>query len=181
MRTKLYALITGLALALVSNGYAGGGVEAPGDGARERILTVARSLIGIREATGHNDGPIVEAILASTGNAKGDPWCAAANYYVYSRAGYGYLVPRSAWSPDWVAGATWKQGRGTTPLPADSFGIYFSSLGRVGHTGLIEQWSNSVAVTLEGNTNDQLSRDGDGYYRKRRLTRQIYAVRSWVR
>lgn len=178
---KRYVAILGLLLvALGANCNAGEGTAAPGSGARDRVLTVARSLIGTREATGHNDGAVVEEILASTGNEKGDPWCAAANYYVYSRAGYGQLVPRSAWSPDWVAGATWKQGRGATPLPADTFGLYFPSMGRVGHTGIIEQWGSSVAITLEGNTNGEGSRDGDGYYRKRRLVRQIYAVRAWL-
>jgi hypothetical protein len=46
-------------------------------GPREDVMGVARSLIGTTEETGRNDGPVIEAILASTGNRKGDPYCAA--------------------------------------------------------------------------------------------------------
>ncbi len=152
-------------------------------GGRERVVDVARSLVGLREETGRNDGPLVEKILAFVGLEKGDPWCAAANFYCYQQAGEWIRVPRSGWSPDWVEGAQWKQGRGPHPQPGDTFGIYFESKGRVAHTGMIERWGDAV-TTLEGNTGatgsvGEADRNGDGYYRKRRLKRQIYAVRDW--
>ena len=147
---------------------------------REDVINEARSLVGIRELTGNNDGEVVESILASAGAEKGDPWCAAFNYYVYSRAGYGKLVPRSAWSPDWVKSPTWKQGIGAIPKTSDTFGIYFTSKGRVAHTGIVEEWGKKYVTTIEGNTNKAGSREGDGVYRKYRYKDQIYAVRSWL-
>ena len=154
---------------------------------RKRILSTALSLIGTREATGNNDGPIIEAILASTGNRRGEPYCAAFCYWCYVQSGLGGIVPPSAWSPDWVARPTWSRDRGgSTPLPGDPFGIYFSSKGRVAHVGLVRKWGNQSVVTVEANTSPEAAsgsaadRDGGGIWSKRRLTRQIHASRNWL-
>ena len=140
--------------------------------------------MGVREATGRNDGPVVEAIQDSVNMGNG-PWCAAFNFYCYLKAALSHLVPKSAWSPDWVRGATWTRARGgQTPKPGDSFGIYFSSKGRVAHTGLVYRWGDTV-LCIEGNTGPtgsvgEADRNGDGVYKKRRSPRQIYAVRNWI-
>lgn len=145
-------------------------------------MAVAESLVGTVEATGRNDGPRIEQMLRWVGAERGDPWCAAYNYGCYKIAGYGGLVPASAWSPDWVKNATWIHNGGQVPQAADSFGIYFQSKGRVAHTGLVRSWG-TVVRTYEGNTipdgatGDQ--REGGGAYSKRRSSRQIYSVRNW--
>lgn len=123
-----------------------------------------------------------------TGVPLGSPYCASFNAYVYDQAGIAKgRFPLSAWSPAWVARPTWtKASGGTTPKPADAFGIYFKNLGRVAHTGLIERWEDRSAVTLEANTSPSAEfgaaadRDGDGFHRKRRLHSQIYAIRNWL-
>ena len=154
---------------------------------RQRVLRVAEGLLGTKEETGKNDGKIIEAVLASTGNRKGDPYCAAFNYYCYREAGLAKLVPRSAWSPDWAAKPTWTLAEGgQTPKPADSFGIYFPSKKRVAHTGLVKKWTPPTLQTVEGNTSPEDTagsaddRDGRGIWSKRRLIRQIHAVRDWI-
>jgi hypothetical protein len=156
-------------------------------GPREDVMGVARSLLGTTEKTGRNDGPVIEAILASTGNRKGDPYCAAFVYYCGKTAGYPKLYPRSAWSPDMVQSPTWTRANGgQEPRAADAFGIYFPRKGRVAHTGLIESASRSVFVTVEGNTSPEAAagsaadRDGGGIWRKRRLRSQVHSVRSWA-
>jgi hypothetical protein len=155
---------------------------------RKRILSTALAHIGTREATGKNDGPIIEAILASTGNSKGDPYCAAFCYWSYDRAGLASLVPCSAWSPDWVTRPTWSRERGgATPRPGDPFGIYFTSRGRVAHVGLVRQWGRQSVVTVEANTSPEAAagsaadRDGGGIWSKRRLIRQVHSSRNWLR
>jgi hypothetical protein len=40
------------------------------------IIAIAQKQLGIREATGNNDGPQVEAYLATVGLKKGELWCA---------------------------------------------------------------------------------------------------------
>jgi hypothetical protein len=182
------ALLTAFIFAsFVGHALAGAGGAPQGTGARDRVLATAVGLLGTTEATGHNDGPAVERILASTGNRRGEPYCAAFNFYCYQQAGLASLAPRSAWSPDWVRSPTWTRAEGgRTPQPADSFGIYFSSKGRVAHTGLVRAWAPRVVVTVEANTSPDAApgsaadRDGGGIWSKRRLTSQIYAVRDWI-
>lgn len=154
---------------------------------RKRILSTALALIGTREATGKNDGPIIEAILASTGNTKGEPYCAAFCFWCYQQAGLESLVPRSAWSPDWVARPTWSRDLGgIAPRPGDPFGIYFASKGRVAHVGLVRKLGKQSLVTVEANTSPEAAagsaadRDGGGIWSKRRLIRQIHASRNWL-
>lgn len=146
-----------------------------------RLIEVARGTIGWREV-GRNSGPLVDKILASVGlEGTRAPWCAAWVVYIGDEA-FGKKdnpYPRSAWSPDFVKSPKWNRGRGEKPGPADAFGIYFQSLKRVAHTGIIEKVEGKWAVTIEGNTNDDGSRDGDGVYRKRRPLGTILA-RSWL-
>jgi hypothetical protein len=145
---------------------------------RGELLAIFISQIGIRELTGRNDGKAVEMYLASVGLKKGPPWCAAFVSWGYGMVGI--QAAQSAWSPDWFPSGRviWKQGRGEKPQPCDVFGIYFPDKRRVAHVGIVEQWGESV-LTIEGNTNDAGSREGDGVYRKRRLPRQLYAVSCW--
>ena len=134
---------------------------------REAVLSIARPLVGEREI-GPNDGPFVKEVLASVGLGPGHPWCAAFNFYVFREAGFAGRVPRSAWSPDWVRG-----GRRGNPHKADVFGIYFPAKGRVAHTGLVEVAGETFVTTIEGNTNEAGSREGDGVYRKKRPVRTL--------
>lgn len=83
---------------------------------------------------------------------------------------------------------TWQQGiGGKTPKPGDTFGIYFSSKGRVAHTGFIYEWTDGspYCLTIEGNTGPSGSvgesdRNGDGIYLKRRMKSDIHSVRNWI-
>lgn len=153
----------------------------------QRVLRVAAGKVGVREATGRNDGPEVEAMLRSTGNAKGDPWCASFVYAVAKEAlGVRNPYSRSAYSPDMVAGGR-KDAR--TARPADTFGIYMADKGRVAHTGLVERMEGGFAVTIEGNTSnsaalgsaqDREATNGGGVYRKRRPLATLYRVKTWV-
>lgn len=169
-----------LFLAFLSNALASPGVEA------QRLLVVeqARKSLGIREATGRNDGPLVDEILASV-NLEGTkaPWCAAFIVWVGDKAFGASLFnpyPRSAWSPVFVAKPTWDRQRRGTPLkPADVFGIWFNSMGRVAHVGLVEKNEGDWLVTIEGNTNGGGSRDGDGVYRRRRMAVNVLG-KDWL-
>lgn len=78
------------------------------ESARDRVIREASKLVGTREATRRNDGPIIDAILDSVG-----------------------LTIEGNTSPDAAAGS-------------------------------------------------EADRNGEGIWRKRRLTRQIYSVRDWI-
>lgn len=162
--------------------------------AAERVLLVAESYLDTREATGRNDGDRVEHMLRMTGLPKGNPWCAAAVYTWLVEGGVG--VPGGgrayAWSPTWHPAhrQVWTarrgvnstfQGRGGRQVrPADVFGLHYANLGRIGHVGLIHSDGGRYWITIEGNTNDAGSREGDGVYRKRRLKSNVTVISRWV-
>lgn len=150
---------------------------------RLKVKQVYSSQIGVREKTGHNDGKQVETYLHYCGLTKGQPWCASFVCWCLGQAqvsnprdgGCPYLLERGQ--------LIYKRGKNVADRPpqaSDVFFIWFPDKGRVAHTGYIDSWSNTWCITVEGNTNDAGSREGDGVYRKRRLKRQIYAVANYI-
>ncbi len=151
---------------------------------RNKVKHTCESQIGVRELTGNNDGLMVETFLRSVHLNKGNAWCAAFISWVYQQCEI--VNPKSGWCPNWfpVDKVIYKISQPPinqeTPQAGDVFGIYFSNKKRIAHVGLIIEWTDKYAVTVEGNTNDAGSREGDGVYKKKRLKRQIYAVSSWI-
>jgi hypothetical protein len=139
------------------------------------------SQVGVREATGKNDGKAVESYLKSVGLGKGNAWCAAFVHWCYRACGVETI--KSAWSPSWFPSSKVIYSQAKTkelPKSGDVFGIYFADRKRIAHVGFVHEWGqNSYCITVEGNTNDYGSREGDGVYMKRRLKRQIYQVARW--
>lgn len=152
-----------------------------GNDTRQCVLSSARADLGVREATGHNDGARVEAYQKHVGIPAHGPYCAG--FVSTHLDACGVDNPRSGWSPDYAApkDRVWTTHKAVRmPLPADVFTLYFPSMGRVGHTGLVERVDGRYLVTLEGNTNGGGSRDGDGVYRRRRELRKVYAVTNYI-
>lgn len=141
---------------------------------RERIVQIAAQEIGVREATGNNDGKRVEEYLTYTGLGKGYAWCAAFVSWCYGKAGL--VAPRNAWSP-----ALFPMARRYTPgqvqqgaiQPADLFGIYNTRLGRIDHVGIVREKQGHWILTVEGNVADQV-------VFKRRAVSAIYAFSNWL-
>ena len=158
-----------------------------------KIRSIYTAEIGIREKTGKNDGQRIEEYLSYVGLGKGNPWCAAFICWVYGKAGV--VNPRSGWSPALFPEARiiWSRRRGyiknpllnikhsdAIPRRADIFGIWFQDKKRIAHCGFIDDWQEKYVITVEGNTNESGSREGDGVYRKRRLISTVYKVARWV-
>lgn len=150
---------------------------------REQVNETFRSEIGTREVGGDNQGDKVEAYLEACGLGAGYAWCACFLTWGYDK--HEVENPQSAWSPDWFKDKDtifkrdgnkdsdkWKK--------ADVIGIYFNSKGRIAHVGTIDEVGDKRVITIEGNTNDASSREGDQVLRKRRYKRQIYAVSRYI-
>lgn len=89
----------------------------------------------------------------------------------------------SAWSPAlFTRNVIYNRGslKNKTPCSGDVFGLYFTNLKRVAHVGFVDKWTNQFVITVEGNTNEAGSREGDGVYRKRRPIRTIYIVSDYI-
>lgn len=149
---------------------------------REKVEKTYLSQVGVREATGHNDGQPVEMYLASVNFGKGYAWCAAFVSWVYQQNGV--MNPKSAWVPSWFnSNIIWQSNglKNRLPLPGDVFGIYYSNTKLIGHIGFIHRFSEDITITVEGNTNSAGSSDGDGVYMKRRPTRQLYRIARYIK
>lgn len=151
---------------------------------RNKIKLTCESQLGVRELTGNNDGLMVETFLRSVHLEKGNAWCAAFVSWVYQQCKI--ISPISGWCPDWFPAdkVIYKSNQPTinqrAPQTGDVGGIYFPSKKRIAHMFIIILWTDKYALTIEGNTNEAGSREGDGVYKKKRLKRQIYAVSSWI-
>jgi len=143
------------------------------------IRSVYTGQIGIREKTGHNDGKMVETYLRYCGLPKGEPWCASFVCWCYGQADI--ANPRSGFCPDLFRPARViyqpsKHIAVLQPSAGDIIGLYFPEKHRIAHTGFVDVWGAVYVITVEGNTNEAGSREGDGVYRKRRPLRSIYVV-----
>jgi hypothetical protein len=149
-----------------------------------KLAEVYSNEIGVRELTGNNDGERVEEYLASCKLGKGYAWCAA--FVNWCHVQVGIKGANSAWSPAWFPDSkviyTNGGGNNLSPSKSDVFGIYYKEKKRIAHVGFIYEWTDGsdYCITVEGNTNDNGSREGDGVYRKRRLKNQIFKISRWI-
>ncbi|MBL1409092.1 CHAP domain-containing protein [Sphingobacterium sp. C459-1T] len=138
---------------------------------RNLIITIASAELGIKEATGNNDGPRVEQYLRYTNLGPGYDWCASFVSWVYAQAGFS--APRNPWSPALFPRArTYKD---TDEIQqADLFGIYSSGLKRIHHVGLIRSKQDQYILTIEGNSNNRVES-------RRRHVKTVYSYADWIK
>lgn len=152
---------------------------------RDKVHQTYTNELGVREATGKNDGARVECYLKYVNLGKGNPWCAA--FVCWTLNQNKIVNPISGWSPALfpTGNVIYLRTRNNNLLPTtgDVFGIYFPEKKRIAHVGFVDGWpiNNKWVITVEGNTNEAGSREGDGVYRKRRLKSAIYAVSTFIK
>ncbi|WP_442591915.1 CHAP domain-containing protein [Pedobacter sp. AW31-3R] len=141
---------------------------------RKELVKIASDELGVKEKTGHNDGERVEAYLKCVNLKRGQPWCAAYVSWIFAKAGFS--KPRSGWSPDLFPSSRLAR----SALPGNVLGIYFASYQRIAHVGLITNVDGEWITSVEGNTNVNGSREGDGVYKKLRHLKTIYRMADWI-
>lgn len=154
------------------------------DNKREKLVRAAENYLHVREKTGHNDGKYVAKILRNVGLSEGNAWCAALMAQCFDDAGI--PNPHSAYCPDWfktdiVYKKTVKVIKPFTSQLGQTVGFYIESKRRVGHIGMITGETKLSYTTIEGNTNNAGSDEGDGCYRKIRNKRTIYIISDHVK
>lgn len=149
---------------------------------RECVLTSAGKDIGLREATGNNDGPRIAQFQRHVGAPLKSSYCVA--YVSFHLSACGVSNPKSAWSPAYAAikDRVWTPRKAVRdPLPADVFTLYSSSMGRVCHGGFVKGRDGArYILTREANTNGGGSRNGDGVYDRRRELSKVYAITNYI-
>lgn len=145
----------------------------------DAAVTTAISQLGVREIPkGSNAGPEVEIYLKSIGLGKGYAWCMAFVYWVVSQAALKTAIK----NPLLKTGGVLAQYRAClslvvkTPQPGD---VFIMDFGRgTGHTGFVEKVVGTKIYTIEGNTNDNGSREGDAVCRRKR---EISSIKAFIR
>jgi len=138
------------------------------------FLAEARDYIGIREIGGDNRGPSVEFMQKLGEITPGLPWCAAfvntvaeiacskknivsplekINYQGYVQS---YFLHAEA------------QGWLGAPRPGHLFMLYYPMKSRYAHIGIVDATLEGGLTTIEGNTNDDGSRNGIGVFQRYR-------------
>jgi hypothetical protein len=140
------------------------------------VLRRAKAKNGVREkrdAAGNatNSGPDVDIFLRSVGLSPGFAWCAAFVYWAVSEEAKARQIDppfiKSAYCPDIETWARTRHILHTTPKVGDAFLRILD--GWSVHIGLVtEVHADGTFSTIEGNTNDRGSSEGDGVYVKRR-------------
>lgn len=158
-------------------------VSEPELSLRDSVQLTFQGELGVSEQGGDNRGDRVEEYLESCGFGPGYAWCACFTTWGFEQ--HKVHNPQSAWSPDWFPEGNTVYNRSEnekfTGDVSDVIGIYFPTKERIAHVGVIDKVTENYVVTIEGNTNDSGSREGDRVMRKKRFKRQVYKVSRWVK
>ena len=152
---------------------------------RDSLRETYTSMIGIRELTGNNDGEEVQNILSYSGLSGNYPWCAAFIHYTLIINGIDLNLKYPAYVPSYFTEYAIIYNRGKIEkkrefiIGEDLIGIYIGEKKRLGHIGWYNGESEKYYYSVEGNTNDIGSDEGDGVYRKKRIKRQVKTISSW--
>lgn len=145
---------------------------------RYRAIEVARTQLFVREKTGHNDGREVEEYLQSVGLGKGYSWCQAFVYWCYQQSADALHITNPVTH---TAGVLyhWQHTHGEKLEPSRAIAgdVFVMDFGNgEGHTGMISEVRYDVITTIEGNTNIDGSRNGNGVYERSRNLSTIKGV-----
>jgi len=144
----------------------------------ERSLQVALANDQVCEKPkGSNSGPEVNIFLKSVGLKPGNPWCMAFVYFCVGKA----AAELELKNPLIKTGGVLKQWNETTlrkfpsrasaVKPGDIFIMEFAH--GTGHTGFVVSVDGGLINTIEGNTNDDGSREGYEVAKRQRIISSI--------
>jgi hypothetical protein len=146
---------------------------------QKKALEIALRYEGTgEEPKGTNRGPMINQFLLSVGIKGAAPWCMAFVYWCFEQAAKELKKPNPLFKTGHVLTA-WqrrkdKLGVKANPQPGDVFIMRVGTTGN-GHTGIVERADEQFIYTIEGNTNDEGSREGFEVARRKRPRTQILA------
>jgi hypothetical protein len=122
------------------------------------VVAIEATQVGVKEATGNNDGLMVSRYQAVVGLGQGDAWCAAFQMWALEKAGVkGW--PVSGYVPTvW----DWCEGHGVLkPQPRVGAWVMYQDNGSPSmyHIGIVEKvHANGTFDAIEGNEADMVKR-----------------------
>lgn len=151
---------------------------------QEKALEIAVTQLGIEEVPrGSNRGPQVDEYIKSVGlNPAGKySWCMALMYWCFNQAADKMGVTNPMLKTGGVL-LQWQKRkdkyRAITPQPGD---VFIMDYGKgLGHTGIVTAVHPETIETIEGNTNDEGSREGFEVCRRIRPRNKIAGYLRFV-
>lgn len=132
-------------------------------GTKGAFVRFALSQVGYRE--GANNDTVFGRLYGMNNVA----WCHEFVSVIAKLSGCSKIIPRAAYTP---AGADWFKCRGAwhkSPAVGDLVYFHRPAMGRIAHVGIVvkvhDDWT---FTTVEGNSSNGGSRNGDGVYKLRR-------------
>lgn len=149
----------------------------------QKVIDKAKTQLDVKEVPdGSNKGPEVNQYLASVGLGGGYSWCAAFVYWCFNEV----CKQTNKTNPLHKTGGVlnhWNNTKGTkikaqaakdNPAIIKPGHIFIMDYGGgLGHTGIVTKVANGYIYTIEGNTNSQSSREGNGVYERKRKIADI--------
>ena len=137
-------------------------------------MNIMLSQVGVKEQ-GNNNGQAVRQYLKSVGLGSGYAWCMALVYWAFSQAAEDLGVKNPLIKTGGVL-RQWneidpKYKHTSVPKVGDIFIMDFGN--GSGHTGMVTAVNGASIATVEGNTNSDGSRNGDGVYERTRIQSSI--------
>lgn len=140
----------------------------------QKINKVARSQVGVHEGKDksgnwNNDQKYSDQ-LPGFKWSDGQAWCATFVCWVFWKTGNLDLLPSPSASVDALAAGFKANGR-FSEYPAKGAVAFYGVPSDLNHTGIVVDYDQDFIYVVEGNTNDNGSREGDGVYLKKRERR----------
>lgn len=133
----------------------------------DNVIRIAKGEVGYHEGRSNgswNNHTKYAPAVPSLEWAQNQAWCATFVSWVALKAGVGELYPRTA-SCD--VAREWFRSRGQySEYPAIGAQVFYGTPADSNHTGIVIGFDAATITTVEGNTNDSGSREGDGVYVK---------------
>lgn len=136
------------------------------------VIDVARKEVGYHEGKsggGWNNRQKYSKEVPGLGWSDGQPWCGTFIAWCAMKAGVGQLFAPASVAASCDGAGAWfkKQGR-WSEYPGIGAQVFIGKPHDLNHTGLAIGYDGTWIYTIEGNTNDSGSREGDGVYLKKR-------------
>lgn len=147
---------------------------------KDKAIEIAITQLGVQEDPKKpNTGKEVNEYLKSVGLSGGYSWCAGFVYWCFEKASkelgvINPLIKTAGVMNHWNKAD--KKYKFTTPLKGDIFIMDFGK--GLGHTGIIESVTGTTIKTIEGNSNDEGSREGHEVCRRER---KISSIKGYLR
>ena len=136
-----------------------------------QVISTAKAEVGYHEGRSGSDWNNKQKYseeLPGFGWSDYQAWCATFVSWCAWKSGASDLFPRTA---SCATGVAWfKNAKRWSEYPAIGAQVFYGSGGGA-HTGIVYDYDNTYVYTIEGNTNDNGSAEGDGVYLKKRERR----------